>query len=88
MEIKDVTQNGSPESLCNSDNEIQRKTKSCVRENQKIAEDREIPVSWEYMWDLEIIPSFKILLSREKVKILEINRENFRKCELEFSQIF
>ena len=75
QEIRGVTQNGSPESLWNSDNEIQRKTESCENKNLKIAQDLKIPVSWKYMWDLEIIPSFIIRLSRETVKIVEINRE-------------
>ena len=72
MEIKGVTQNGSPESLWNSDNETQRKTESCVNKNLKIAKNLKIPVSWKYMWDLDIIPSFIFRLSRERVEILEI----------------
>ena len=75
QEIRGVTQNGSPGSLWNSDSEIQRKTESCENKNLKIAQDLKIPVSWKYMWDLEIIPSFIIRLSRETVKLVEINRE-------------
>ena len=62
VKIKDATQTSFPESLWN-------------KENQKLAKNLISQVSWEYMWDLDIIPSFKISLSREKVKILKINRE-------------
>merc|ERR1712179_614107 len=72
LEIKGVVQNGSPESMWNSDNETQRKTESCVNKNLKIAQNLKIPVSWKYMWDLDIIPSFIFRLSRERVEILEI----------------
>ena len=51
------------------------KTEFCVKENLKLAKNMTSQVSWKYMWDLDIIPSFKISLSREKVKILKINRE-------------
>ena len=62
VKIKDATQTSFPESLWN-------------KENLKLAKNLISQVSWEYMWDLDIIPSFKISLSREKVKILKINRE-------------
>ena len=75
VKIKDATQTSFPESLWN-------------KENLKLAKNLISQVSWEYMWDLDIIPSFKISLSREKVKILKINRENFIKYKLEFCRIF
>ena len=77
VEIREATQMDSPKIWWNSDNKIQRKTEFCVKENLKLAKNLKCPVSWNYMWDLDIIPSFKISLSKEKVKILKINREKF-----------